>query len=245
MLDDQGVEEARTRESWRQSNERRKTELVSYIVVVVAVGTIVPVFVLPNDLNIFIIWVMAVSVAGYLVFQYREERYRSFEDKCLLEKAASIGEEEAFLIEERELRLGALWRLTERRLNVYHEIATGQARDSFRSAQRAIIAGFIVIIATALISVFLSENATVTIVVGALGAVGACLSAYIGRTFLRLQESAAAHLHSYFEQPQEQFRYLAAERLLAHLGDEAVKADSVNQLIREMASSKTAMRNGS
>lgn len=41
----------------------------------------------------------------------------------------------------------------------------------------------------------------------------------IGKTFLRLQESAASHLRSYFDQPREQFRYLAAaERLLSYHG---------------------------
>jgi hypothetical protein len=48
-----------------------------------------------------------------------------------------------------------------------------------------------------------------------LGAVAAAFAGYIGRTFVRSQESAASHLRAYFDQPLEFSRYLAAERLLA------------------------------
>jgi hypothetical protein len=128
------------------------------------------------------------------------------------------------------------WRLTEERLRIYHEIATRQAQASFRNAQWAIAGGFIVVVASAG-AAFYAGNVTITVVIGVLGTAGAALSAYIGRTFLRLQESAAAHLRSYFTQPQEQFRYLAAERLLTILNDGEQKEKSVNQLIQAIVSS--------
>ena len=47
----------------------------------------------------------------------------------------------------------------------------------------------------------------------------AAFAGYIGRTFVRSQESAASKLHAYFDQPLEFSRYLAAERLLAESND--------------------------
>ncbi|MEV7111131.1 hypothetical protein [Streptomyces anulatus] len=53
------------------------------------------------------------------------------------------------------------------------------------------------------------------IVAGGLGAVSAALAGYVAKTFVRSQEAAATHLRSYFDQPLELSRYLAAERLVA------------------------------
>ena len=136
-------------------------------------------------------------------------RRHEFEDSSLLALYGDLGDEEGKLLDEDQLRFGTLWNLTQERLRVYHEIATRQANASFRNAQYAIAAGFAVIIIGAF-AAFFAKNIAASIVVGTLGTVGAALSAYIGKTFLRLQEDAASHLRSYFDQPQEQFRYLSA-----------------------------------
>jgi len=57
------------------------------------------------------------------------------------------------------------------------------------------------------------------ITAGGLGAVAAAFAGYIGRTFVRSQDSAASHLRAYFDQPLEFSRYLGAERLLAASGE--------------------------
>jgi len=65
-----------------------------------------------------------------------------------------------------------------------------------------------------------------------MSAAAAGLAGYIGRTFVRSQESAAAHLRAYFDQPLQFARYLAVERLLANfetLTDQQ-RADMVAQL---------------
>lgn len=157
-----------------------------------------------------------------------------FRDVRLLERYENLADKQGQLLGEDQLRLGELWGLSEERLRVYHEIATRQAKSSFRNAQWAIVAGFVVIIVGSC-AVFLAKDATTAIVVGALGAIGAALSAYIGRTFLRLQETAADHLRSYFDQPREQFRYLAVERLLRHLESDEKKATAISELIRSIA----------
>jgi hypothetical protein len=112
------------------------------------------------------------------------------------------------------LALAALWTVTHERLDLYHQIVTGQARRSFVTAQAAIVLGFLMLIGFAVLAVR-ARTPSAAISVGGLGAVSAAFAAYIGRTFVRSQESAASHLRAYFDQPLEFSRYLAAERLLA------------------------------
>ncbi|MFE7141262.1 hypothetical protein ACFVAG_26255 [Streptomyces sp. NPDC057644] len=114
----------------------------------------------------------------------------------------------------RTLPLAELWETTHARLNHYHEIATGQARTSFRNAQFAMGIGFVLLVAFVILSLNASTTAG-TVVAGGLGAVSAALAGFVGRTFIRSQEAAAKHLRSYFDQPLELSRYLAAERLIA------------------------------
>ncbi|WP_405931004.1 hypothetical protein [Streptomyces sp. NBC_00827] len=112
------------------------------------------------------------------------------------------------------LTLPELWTVTHTRLDLYHDIATGQARRSFGNAQVAMIAGFVLL----LVFVGVALNASTTagsVVAGGLGAVSAALSGFVSRTFVKSQEAAAAHLRAYFDQPLEFSRYLAAERLIA------------------------------
>src|ERR1700722_12816513 len=76
------------------------------------------------------------------------------------------------------------------------------------------VIGFAMLVAFAIVAAEAKTTAA-AIMTGSLGAVGAALAAYIGKTCIRSQESAAAHLRAYFDQPLELSRYLAAERLLA------------------------------
>jgi hypothetical protein len=116
------------------------------------------------------------------------------------------------------LTLAALWDLTHRKLDLYHTIVTGQAKRSFGAAQVAMAIGFILLVVFAVLAAE-AKTTTAAISAGGLGAVGAAFAAYIGKTFIRSQESAATHLRAYFDQPLELSRYLAAERLLADAAD--------------------------
>ncbi|MFC8018758.1 TRADD-N-associated membrane domain-containing protein [[Kitasatospora] papulosa] len=116
--------------------------------------------------------------------------------------------------QQAHLGLPELWETTHARLGLYHDIATGQARTSFRNAQVSMAVGFLLLV----LFVVLALNASTTagaIVAGGLGAVSAALSGFVSKTFIRSQEAAATHLRSYFDQPLELSRYLAAERLIA------------------------------
>ena len=134
------------------------------------------------------------------------------------------------------LTLAALWDLTHKRLDLYHQIVTRQARRSFGAAQAAIIIGFILLVVLAVLAAQ-AKTTSAAISAGGSGAVGAAFSAYIGRTFIRSQESAADHLRTYFDQPLELSRYLAAERLLANAADLSAqqRADILGTLVQAIA----------
>jgi hypothetical protein len=119
---------------------------------------------------------------------------------------------------QEQLTLLRLWQVTHRRLDVYHRIVTRQATRSFVAAQIAIVIGFAVLVTCVALATGTSSTAG-TFTAAALGAASAALAGYIGRTFVRSQESAASHLRAYFEQPLEFSKYLAAERLLATNAD--------------------------
>jgi hypothetical protein len=127
---------------------------------------------------------------------------------------------EQLAIERRDdrLTLASLWDVTHGRMDLYHQIVTGQARRSFEAAQVAMGVGFVMLVVFAVLAAD-AKTTTAAISAGGLGAVGAAFAAYIGKTFIRSQESAASHLRVYFDQPLELSRYLAAERLLADAGD--------------------------
>ncbi|WP_242907735.1 helix-turn-helix domain-containing protein [Actinomadura terrae] len=127
-----------------------------------------------------------------------------------------LSEAESELAAAQELTLPTLWSVTHKRLDYYHQIATGQARRSFRNAQVAMTLGFILLVGFAVLA-FNAKSTAAAAVTGALGATAAAFAAYIGRTFVRSQETAATHLRSYFDQPLEFSRYLAAERLLSSI----------------------------
>ncbi|MFF8879541.1 TRADD-N-associated membrane domain-containing protein [Streptomyces flaveolus] len=144
--------------------------------------------------------------------------------------------------DDKQLRLGLseLWAVTHRRLDHYHGIALGQARQSFRNAQIAMGLGFGLL--TAFVIVALNASTTAgSVVAGGLGAVSAALAGYVSRTFIRSQEAAAGHLRAYFDQPLEFSRYLAAERLIADAAlDEEKRAEILSQLVQAMLVGPTA-----
>jgi hypothetical protein len=250
---EQQVEAARLREAWRGSPGH--TKAIKFFIFEFGSGIILAVFLLTGYAIIskfnygevstastaIYVGAAGASIGIGIVFALLDfrRRLREFYDGNLIERYAAISDEQGKLLDEDQLRLGALWRLSEERLKIYHEIATKQASTSFRNAQLAIATGFVVIIVGAA-AVFFSKNVTIAVVVGALGTAGAALSAYIGKTFLRLQENAASHLRSYFDQPREQFRYLAAERLMNRIPDGDSKNEAINELIKLIGSDNSA-----
>ena len=132
------------------------------------------------------------------------------------------------------LTLPELWAVTHRRLDLYHDIATGQAKRSFRNAQYAMVIGFALLVA--FVAVALKSSTTAgAVVAGGLGAVSAALAGFVSRTFVRSQEAAAAHLRAYFDQPLEFARYLAAERIIRDSDlDQEQRAEALTALVQAM-----------
>jgi hypothetical protein len=134
------------------------------------------------------------------------ERLRSAEQKLISDVIAQSEADVDKLISgstrDDQLTLAALWDVTHSRLDLYHQIATKQARRSFLAAQAAAVIGFGVLIGLAVAAIRVHSTVG-AITAGTLGAVSAALAGYIGRTFVRSQESAASHLRAYFDQPLE------------------------------------------
>ncbi|MFF5666584.1 hypothetical protein ACFY7F_27655 [Streptomyces griseofuscus] len=132
------------------------------------------------------------------------------------------------------LALSELWAVTHRRLDHYHGIALGQAKQSFRNAQITMGLGFVLLIGFVVVALKASTTAG-SVVAGGLGAVSAALAGYVSRTFIASQQAAATHLRAYFDQPLEFSRYLAAERLLADAGlQEEKRAEILGLIVQTM-----------
>ncbi|WP_329343785.1 hypothetical protein OG866_44305 [Streptomyces sp. NBC_00663] len=158
---------------------------------------------------------------GALAWSFGRLQRRRFIHRYTTELKAKEQAANSDRAESEQLELVRLWETTSRRLDLYHQIATRQAEQSFRHAQIAMAVGFATIVVAASIAALAARTTAGSIVSGVLGATGAAMAAYIGRTFVRSREVAATHLRSYFLQPLEFSRYLAAERLIGTLTPEA------------------------
>lgn len=151
----------------------------------------------------------------FVYFTFRKRAFRARHRLQLVQ--ARLGQETAKAAAD-ELGIDALWGLTQARLDFYHRLATTQSTLSFNTALAAMAAGYALLFAAAVAATFARSTAG-TLVAGALGVIGAGLSGFIASTFLRLQETSVAQLRSYFVQPVEFLRFLAAERLGRDLND--------------------------
>lgn len=138
------------------------------------------------------------------------------------------------------LALPELWSVTHSRLDLYHEIALGQARRSFRNAQAASGIGFTFLAAFVVVAINASTTAG-AVVAGGLGTVSAALAGYVSKTFVKSQEASASHLRSYFDQPLEFSRYLAVERIIADSGlNQEQRVQVLTALVQSMVATSPA-----
>ncbi|NEA41451.1 hypothetical protein [Streptomyces sp. SID11385] len=137
-------------------------------------------------------------------------------------------------VSQSTLALASLWNVTHERLALYHGIAQGQARRSFISAQVSMAVGAVLLVVFVVIGLR-TDTTAAAVVAGTLGVASAALAGYVSRTFVRSQEVSAGHLRSYFDQPLEFSRYLAAERLIADSGlPEDKRAEIITTLVQAM-----------
>lgn len=178
-------------------------------------------------------WFFAyLPVAAGIWWYFRSLQFVAYRDRRILEDAKDeLQSDEAAAAESDSsggLDLAVLWSLNQRRLDYYHQIATTQAARSFRNAQGAMASAFAVLVIAVALSAF-ADSAPAAIATVSVGAIAGALGGYVSSTFLRSQESAALHLRSYFDQPVEFSRYLAAERLVVNL-DSAQRGAATSQL---------------
>ncbi|MFJ3205827.1 hypothetical protein [Streptomyces sp. NPDC086989] len=115
--------------------------------------------------------------------------------------------------------LATLLELNQTQIDEYHRIATDQADRSFRSSQRAMAIGLLIIIGCCAAGLYF-QNAQVKVFVGSIAAVAAGLSAFLNRTYLQMYGQTLSQLNRYFEQPVLTGYYLTAERLAQDLKDD-------------------------
>ncbi|MFI5998278.1 hypothetical protein ACIBAC_41310 [Streptomyces sp. NPDC051362] len=252
-LRDAADEEKKRRErvSWADSAERRKAlvwEIAAalfglFLIFYGAVrGELLPTVSKSSPLH-FLNSLQGQIVAAFLVYEvgrrYRKTQRKIHSDRFWLTDARKdLDRAEAAVDEADGLRLPVLWDVTEKRLAYYHRIVTRQAEQSFRNGQIAMATGFAVLILGASLALTADTTAK-TVVSGALSAIGTAIAAYIGRTFVRSQESASQHLLMYFRQPLELSRFLTAERLLSDMNP-ATRSSAAQRLMESILSSGSA-----
>jgi hypothetical protein len=247
-------EEARNRQAWRQSSEAakaRRRQFVMYVLVplwVILGGILGSVFFsMTNPYPLDPAYTKSLK-DGYIIagcaiglffglyasvllgFAARAQARKEFNDRVLLGEAQqALKETEEEISGDAQKDLIRLWSATQKRLDIYHKIATSQSERSFLYAQVAAGMGFLVVVAAALIA-GISRSTAASIVAGVAGISGGGLAAYIGATFMKSQEMASTQLRAYFNQPLEFSRYLEAERLM-HLIDQKDRTETVQSII--------------
>jgi hypothetical protein len=231
VLSDQTTRGARYRQRWRGSPERRR--IVRAAVAIAATGLLItalaaliaynsaPKYSADKGSKTLIVaapvGVAALYVGGLAFLLYRNRQRRSWYDReVVLQAHQALTRAETEAGPTSQLDLATLWSLTQKRLDYYHKLATGQSEKSFTYGLLAAGIGFLIIAASAVVA-GLARSPTASVTAGLLGVGGGGLAAYIGATFMRLQENATSQLRAYFAQPLEFSRFLAAERLLDKL----------------------------
>ncbi|MEV6644262.1 hypothetical protein [Amycolatopsis sp. NPDC051371] len=237
------------RQMWRKSPERKSFRRLTVSVTAIALLTIIAgkqglLLLLrifdPAATNSITSWTFEnilafCSILSFFIARWKfRQAFSEFSDRYDLELAlshvdASVGGERDS--NAHDLTLTDLWHQNQERLSAYHTMATGQAAKSYRNGQNATVAGFVVLLFSVIFA-SVTSSLTGALAAGGIGAVGAVLTAYLTRTFLRMHESSSRQLRSYFDQPVDLSRILAAERLLNMISDDARRGEAIVELIR-------------
>lgn len=240
------TEASRRRVQWRESEEgqaaRRASTSMWVLVGVLAVTTIVGTQwlkgALPSAQQIFppmeffalIAVIYLVVCAGFFHKWIVARHMRDLDDRRKLER---LQESEADLVSgglRGDFEFANLWALTQKRLDLYHEIATRQSARSFHASQGVMVAGFAALLILGTIA-SMSPNGTASIAVGGVAVAGGAMSAFLSATFLKSQTASSAQLQQFFSQPVELTRVLSAERLVSQLDDPVQRATAIQTVV--------------
>ncbi|MFJ4097836.1 TRADD-N-associated membrane domain-containing protein [Amycolatopsis japonica] len=175
-----------------------------------------------------------ISAGGYLVrINYDKTRRRFIEREMYVYRALSIRRAAAKV--EDALSLANLYVFNRTLMTDYHSITKGQSEKSFRYSQMASFVGLAVLVSGAVVTVMSTPTLT-KIAVASLAGLGAGVSGYISKTFLRSHELAISQLNNFFRQPLVSNYLLMAERLANGLSGE-VKSEAHLEIIRKIIES--------
>jgi hypothetical protein len=177
----------------------------------------------------FVVCALAVGLFDAI---YADPKFNNYQIQ--LQREQLLAEYQTDLNASLELR--DLWVLNQKRLDLYHQIATNQAKNSFRNAQLAAGIGFLILVGSAAF-VWFSNSKVTAITNGAIGVFGGALGAYIGGTFMKAQHGAAEQLRQYFDHPLELSKILIAERLIENLPVDQ-RSDSVQRLTQTIVTGR-------
>ncbi|MEU3091229.1 TRADD-N-associated membrane domain-containing protein [Streptomyces massasporeus] len=138
--------------------------------------------------------------------------------------------------------LVTLLELNQSQIDEYHRIATDQADRSFRSSQRAMALGLVVIVGCFAAGLYFGNGQT-KVFVAAIAGVAAVLSAFLNRTYLQMYGQTLSQLNRYFEQPVLTGYYLTAERLAQNLGEDP-ESEMRRRIIDQVLEASARMNNG-
>ncbi|WP_157878963.1 hypothetical protein [Streptomyces sp. CT34] len=132
--------------------------------------------------------------------------------------------------------------LNQAQIDEYHGIATDQADRSFRSSQRAMALGLLIIVGCFAAGLYFTGGAT-KVFVAAIAGVAAALAAFLNRTYLHVYGQTLSQLNRYFERPVLTGCYLTAERLSQGLKDDP-ESDMRRRIIDQVLEAGARMNSG-
>ncbi|MDD1475483.1 hypothetical protein [Arthrobacter sp. H16F315] len=156
-------------------------------------------------------WILAAYV-GLLItllaatFQLTEKRRQFLTEYSLNQLAEENAEQDS-------VELAALWKANKNQLGHYHQIVMNYAESTKRSTAWYLIAGFLLVAAMGLMTIF-ATTAESAIASTAIAAAAAGLTGFVAKAVLRNASTASSELQMFFNHPLEVERALAAERLV-------------------------------
>ncbi|MFG1812020.1 hypothetical protein [Streptomyces sp. NPDC049040] len=175
--------------------------------------------------------VAALSFAWNMLTQIRREEAERKAVLAEAEQQRKVNEEQIKKLRE-VTALATLLDLNQQQIDEYHRIATDQADRSFRSSQRAMTMGLVVLVACFGAGLWVPSSEA-RIFLGAIAAVGAALSGFINRTYIAMYGQTLAQLNRYFDQPVLTSFYLTAERL-SERPPEGADVEMRREIIRQV-----------
>jgi hypothetical protein len=164
------------------------------------------------------------GVAALFAYAVRAVALRDDEDRVDRERAAVLREERDRAAPASGTELAHLLEANRALLDEYQQPVRRQARTSYLAGQIAIFVGLGVLLLGVALTLA-ADNTAAQVGVAGLTAIGAALSGYIARTFLRVYERAQDQLNFYFREPLVTSYLLTAERLAEKLnGDRREEA---------------------